>query len=55
MTTYEIKSVKVNEQFSGSLDDAIARAKEIRDEYAPAFGVQVETASGEEVYDSEEQ
>ena len=54
METYRIESIKTKEQFSGSLEDAIVRANEIRDEYDPAFGVQVENESGDCVYDTED-
>lgn len=54
MTTYQIKSVKINEEFTGELADAIARAIEINAEYQPSFGVQVESEDGETLWDSEE-
>lgn len=54
MTTYQIKSVKHNEEFTGELADAIARAIEINAEYQPSFGVQVEDESGDTIWDSEE-
>ena len=53
MNTYKITSIKHTEDLDGSLDDAIARAQEINEEYQPAFGVQVEL-DGETVWDSEE-
>lgn len=54
MSTYNIKSVKIKEQFEGELEAAIVRAMEINDEYQPSFGVQVESEEGETLWDSEE-
>lgn len=54
MTSYTIRSVKINEEFEGTLADAIARATEINDEYQPAYGVQIDTESGETIWDSED-
>lgn len=53
MTTYRITSIKHSESFEGDLSDAIARAREIDEEYQPAFGVQVEDVDGVTVWDSE--
>ena len=54
MSTFSIRSVKINEEFAGELDAAIVRAVEINDEYQPSYGVQIENESGETLWDSEE-
>lgn len=54
-TTYQIRSIKHSEEFTGTLDMAIARAADINAEYQPAYGVQVEDAGGETQWDSEEE
>lgn len=52
--TYTITSIKHKEQIDGTESDAIARAREINEEYQPACGVQVEDENGNTVWDSEE-
>lgn len=54
MKTYTISSIKHTEEFSGTLQEAIARANEINEEYQPAYGVQIEDADGAVLWDSEE-
>lgn len=51
---YTIKSIKTAPETRETLDAAIDRAREINDEYQPSFGVQIEDAAGETVWDSEE-
>lgn len=41
---YLLESVKRTETFKGLLVDAIRRAREIEDEYQPAYGVTVSSA-----------
>lgn len=53
-TIYTIKSIKTAAETRETLDAAIERAREIEAEYQPAFGVQVEDADGETVWDSED-
>lgn len=53
MSNYTITSAKTSEDFSGTFDEAVARAKAINDEYQPAFGVQIEE-DGETVWDTED-
>ncbi len=52
--TYKITSIKRTEEFTGELSGAIERAKEIDAEYQPAWGVQIEDATGDNVWDSED-
>lgn len=52
MASFQIKSVKINVAFEGTLDAAIERAKAIDAEYQPSFGVQVESKGGETLWDS---
>ena len=54
-TTYQIRSIKYSEKFTGTLDMAIDRANEINAEYQPAYGVQVEDEDGLAVWDSEDE
>lgn len=54
-TMYTIKSIKTQAETAETLDAAIERAREIDAEYQPAFGVQIEGANGERVWDSENQ
>lgn len=51
---YTIRSIKTAAETRTTLVAAIERAKAILAEYQPAYGVQVEDASGETVWDSEE-
>lgn len=46
-TTYTISSAKQTETLSGTLADAIARARAIDGELQPAYGVSVELPSGD--------
>lgn len=49
-----IKSIKVSESFVGDLDEAIERAREIEEEYRPAWGVQVVDDAGNIIFDTED-
>lgn len=51
---YTIKSIKTADETRATLTAAIERAQAILAEYQPAYGVQVEDADGETVWDSEE-
>ena len=50
----KITSIKYNEDFDGTLEEAIVRATEINDEYQPAFGVSIEDANGYTLWTSDE-
>lgn len=52
-STYQIVSCKTRDSFTGDLEDAIAKAKEIAEEYQPAYGIRVDL-DGETVWDSEQ-
>ncbi len=51
-TAYKIESIKITESLSGTIEGAIARAKEIDAEYQPAWGVQVYDDDGLCLWDS---
>lgn len=53
MSLFQITSVKHWEKFDGTLEDAITRARQINDEYQPAWGTQIETDDGQIVWDSD--
>ena len=50
----KIISIKHIEEFTGTTEEAIARAKEINEEFQPAYGTQVED-DGETIWDSEDE
>ena len=49
---YTITSIKKNLVIDGLLDDAIAAAMAMDEEFQPAFGVQVVDEDGEVIWDS---
>ena len=53
MTTYTITNIKTSETITGTIDEAIARAEAMNNEYQPAFGTQIEE-DGKTVYDTED-
>jgi hypothetical protein len=55
MEKFFIISVKKDEIFVGSLDEAVKRARAIGEEYDPAYGVQIESENGIQIWDSEEE
>ena len=49
-----ITSIKRVEEWTGPMDGAIKRAKQIDAEYQPAYGVQIEDEDGSIIWDSED-
>ena len=50
MKMYKVSSVKTGTEHVRGRDAAIKRARELRDEYQPAFGVTVERDDGTVIY-----